>query len=401
MKTIWISSVMLILVLSLLSSLALADVIPSNSPPLSGTNTNLFINYTVNDASLTKIIFNWNGTNVTLYSNRTTDNINDGLILHYSFNNISDFKENNSYVVDTSPDMWKNATAKGNTSYMRGWGLFGSGAFNFSGDNISNNYVTVQGANVIQNETMNYTVSLWFKATSIINHATDTCHTIWSGVCGQFCGRICFQNGSSASGDNFFVAYYNLSEGESNTEHSFYTGDTNHNLKRNAWNNIVYTFSTNVGAVVSLNRHNVTAYSNGVFSETQSFYGTIKYYSATSRMGADDGYPYLNYLALNGSIDEIMVWNRTMLPNEIKAFYGMVLNRNNMTSWSVMANKSNLSVGSYTYYVCTQNSSGFTNCTDQLTYDVLPVSVNVSVNYSNSKGVIHNNFYGSVCASDT
>jgi hypothetical protein len=100
--------------------------------------------------TLANLIYNWNGTNTTMY--------NDSLILMYNFENKSSLGENGTYVVDMSRYK-NNATVYGNAVYTSS-GKYG-GAYDFDGDG---DYLNVTENASLNAGTGSLSVSAWIKA---------------------------------------------------------------------------------------------------------------------------------------------------------------------------------------------------------------------------------------------
>ena len=143
-----------VIVLFLVLSIGIISAIPFisfvNPTPSHGTQTtgsSLTINSTITGVSnLLKFVFNWQGTNYSLYD--------EDLILHLSLNNNSALGENNSLVYDSSRGGHNGSVLDGAEYIVSGKY---AGAYNFTGG---------LGINISASEDFNvdeFTISLWVK----------------------------------------------------------------------------------------------------------------------------------------------------------------------------------------------------------------------------------------------
>ena len=68
---------------------------PTPDNDTSTQDTNATINISIEESALEEVIWNWNGTNYTMY--------NDSLVLMMNFDNVSSIGENDTFFVDLSP----------------------------------------------------------------------------------------------------------------------------------------------------------------------------------------------------------------------------------------------------------------------------------------------------------
>src|SRR3989338_5731981 len=93
----------------------------------STVNTSFIVNVSIVEPDLNEVIYNWNGTNYTLY--------NDSLVLLMNFDNVSALGENDTLVADLS-GYGNNGTGNSSSTVWLSTGKYG-GVFNFSGNNNS------------------------------------------------------------------------------------------------------------------------------------------------------------------------------------------------------------------------------------------------------------------------
>src|SRR3989344_4644178 len=139
-------------------NISFVDPTPSNGSNVSSVYATINVSL-ANATDLGQFIWNWNGTNYTIYNN--------SLVLMYNFENFSSLGENVTYVTDASAG-GNNGTIIGGVSWSNS-GKFG-GAYTFDG---SNDYINL--GNVLNRErTDNFTISFW------INHNKTTAGNIVS-----------------------------------------------------------------------------------------------------------------------------------------------------------------------------------------------------------------------------
>ncbi len=292
--------------------------------PDEGTNTSgstVPINISINETSnpLTRFILDWNGTN------RTLDPTDD-LVLLYHFDNLSALGEDGSHVADASMN-GHDAVCSGSTCPT--WTPSGkyNGAFHFDG---VDDYFTTG------NLDMNiFSVSAWIKL--------DTT--------------------SFASGKEIIDAQncggWELYVGPDNTlwladrciDHVKSAGTINDTQ----WHNIVVTDDG----------YTVRFYIDGASAGNQYFGYTFNSgggpYTIGGLVVASDQY-------FPGKIDELRVYNRSLLPSEVGQLYLSNLDEYDAGTWQFSVNQpfGSLPAGYYnfTYSACVQDSAADTACTE-------------------------------------
>ncbi|MFB6246656.1 MAG: LamG-like jellyroll fold domain-containing protein, partial [Candidatus Pacearchaeota archaeon] len=78
---------------------------------------------------------------------------------------------------------------------------------------------------------------------------------------------------------------------------------------------------------------------------------------------------------INGTIDEVRIWNRSLSAEEVKQHYMSNLRKFNETRWKLEVNQtknstSNLKTGSYIYKASAQGSAGYDNSTEKRTINI-------------------------------
>ena len=301
------------------------------------------VNISITEPNLDTFKFNWNGTNYTIYDS--------SLVLALNFNNNSAIGENSTFAVDSS--MYGN-----NGSIMGGAFLTASGRF---GGGVSINgtagYVVVNTSTRLQNYSQK-TVMLWFK-----DNGTQTY-------------RLLLDNGYWASPYGDYI----------------YTPDTSNNmyiyLKNKAGtvigSPIGYTFGEWTMIGYSWNGTKVNFYKNGLMATQSDFSGTLACSSYDLYLGAlHDGSDQLN-----GTIDEVRIYNRSLSAQEIWLQYQSEFQKYNSTTYRFYTNLTNLTSGSYAYYGWANDTAGNSNYTGAYTASS-PRYLTVNLNTDNTPPVLN------------
>jgi len=310
--------------------------------PQNGTSqseTNVEVNVSIIEANLEDVIYNWNVTNFTYY--------NDSLVLMLNLDNVSALGENDTHVVDVSGN-GNNGTAESGASYSTS-GKYG-GAFEFDGVNghINNSVINLTGTEV--------TISAWVNVKKF-----QSASPFISSLAG-------IEEGTSADTQTALIRFgdsdldMNLTQfvlADSSGTQRKLNGITP--LDTSTWYHVAGTYN---GEVMSL-------YLNGVLDSSDSslltgeFQGRGNFHIA---MIHEDRY-------LNGSIDEVRIWNRSLSADEIYQQYVSNLNKFNQTQWYLYVNQSKnatdgLDYGTYTYQAFASDIAGNGNATDERTVTI-------------------------------
>jgi hypothetical protein len=313
------------------------------TPPTPDTNNitvdgTLVANVTINSSlNMSRFLFSWNGTNYTLYNN--------SLVLMFNFDNVSALGENNTRVADVG--------RRGNDGQVLGGavpiasGRYG-GAFDFDGIDDRIRVLHNESLNISSKGTWVYWVYLRDNDSGCRAFAskrdTFNVNNNW-GMGINFAG----------SGDIRFE--YSIT----GTEHNF----TNFTpaLPVNTWLHFAFVFNANDTA------QNARLYLNGV--EVPAAYaenpnqpingGTSDIYFGAVNNGSA--------CRLNGSMDEVRIWDTALSAAEIQQHYFSNLQRYNATFWTYLTNQSKnataeLDPGLYDYFACGNDYVGRENCTE-------------------------------------
>ena len=323
---------------------------PTPDDSASQTATNVEVNISITEENLDTLIYDWNGTNYTMY--------NDSLVLMYNFDNISNLDEtyaNGTIVYDSSP-----AQNNGTISDAI-WNITGKygGAMQFdgSGDVITASHSSSLGF------TSSYTFAAWIYTTSDRDYdvyyarSTDGSSAdieIYSSITGQDLTLTHNRN----NGGTF---EYSTNDGFQGTSGSGGWGD----LSLNTWTHLVVTFSSNTWKV----------YFNGV-QVGNTITGVIDPLdtSLPTNLGGRAGFESSADFLL-GNMDEVRIWNRSLSADEIYQQYTSNLNKFNSTHWNLYVNQSKnatqgLDTGDYTYQAFTIDTNSNTAQTGQRTITI-------------------------------
>jgi len=272
---------------------------------------------------------------------------NTSLVGLWHFNNASSYGENDTYVYDFSGGgnngTWNGDASPDSDSGFTTSGKLGAGAFMFDGDG---DYVETTLMQNDLNAMTNGTVSLWFNADDIEYHSNyNYMDKLFSCHSNEF--ELMFNsNGNKLEFQIYNSGYYDV------------LSSTN-NFAINTWYHVAVTWGL----------ENMKIYINGNFENNNSYNGTI---------GSGSGHPFrigitstglYNISAFNGTIDEVMIFNRSLNASEIQDLYNqtfpghVVLDSQTCTgvsqcvaSWQIPAD---LAYGNYTINVSVWNESAY------------------------------------------
>jgi hypothetical protein len=300
------------------------------SPTLgNGTTTNnnyALINTSIINSDLNSLIYNWNGTNYTIY--------NSSLVLMMNFDNNSALGENLTYAVDVSA--YGNNGTLINGTLWNSSGKYGS-AMQLDG---VDDYINITKLNL---NTNTLTISAWIKGS----------------YTGSYSGVIFSRDSTQPVG----IGYRGL------TGQLSYTWNDN-NANTYDWisglspNPNIWTF-----IALSLNSTQATLYTSnlsGLYSSTNNVPHSLQLLDTDLYLGYD---AYSADRVFNGSIDEVRVWNRSLSESEIYEQYISNLNKASSSQWYLYVNQSRnsstaLSNGRYNYQVTVINTANTTTATD-------------------------------------
>lgn len=294
------------------------------------TNTSLLINTSITGGQLGSVIYNWNGTNYSLF--------NKSVLGMYSFDdyslmNDSSWQGNNG---SCSSCPTHNASGKYGASYT------------FNGSQ----YINITGLAGKLDDAVGGTITWWSYSNQPYN---DNQERGWWGWTASGVGEFdCFKYS-----DN--MLYCGWADG---SDYRVSVAASAENFPTKTWSQYALTWQT--GAKAQLYHNGVligTAAQNTVTinSDKPFFIGSVQNNSALRNW--------------NGSIDEMMIWNTTLSAQEIYQQYIAHLQQVNASQWYLTVNQSKnatagLVDGTYTYRVFAQDRFGSGNMTEERTITI-------------------------------
>ncbi|MBU0530482.1 MAG: LamG domain-containing protein [Candidatus Aenigmatarchaeota archaeon] len=270
------------------------------------------INVSISEPNVDEIVFNWNGTNYTIYDNH--------LNLMYKFDNVTGV-ENNTFVLDYS--IYGN---NGSCSTCPVWNSSGrhGGAYHF--DHSTNDFFETA-----DNPSLNpddFTVAAW------INLDNQPGLEEWYGIVSK--------------------GYYNANDG---FELYVRKGNTT-NPRRVTWSFGLPSVHSDyepqpgewVHVVGTYDGSDMKLYMNGNLNDTRS--AILNKSSRDLAIGKRYGTGH----SFQGLIDDVRFYSRALLDDEIKQLYNYDADK-----WNFFSNQTDLAEGLYTYYVYARDLSDNTN----------------------------------------
>ncbi|MBT4165829.1 LamG domain-containing protein, partial [archaeon] len=319
------------------------DINFTSSSVLNGTttaNSSVEINVSIVDSALEEVKYNWNGTNFTLF--------NDSLVLMMNFDNVSSLGENSTHVVDVSGG-GNNGSAKFNAVVNMSGGKY-LGGFEFDG---TGDYVNIGEVNEI-NGASGLTICSWINLDTLgtTDSADDGC---------------IFSKNYNAGADVVF--WYNVNaDGSGDHTYSFHVGDAdtaNHRINGNNDIAVANTWQFVCGVMNGGSRY---LYLDGKLDNSGSGASVTTVPSNTDlvRIG---GWNETANFDLDGSIDELRIWNRSLSASEINQLYMSNLQKFDSENWLLYVNQSKnatagLDDGDYTYFASAKDGSENENITE-------------------------------------
>ncbi len=299
-------------------------VSPTPANDTTTNNISIQINASIIEANLSVLIWNWNGTNTTIF--------NDSLLLMMNFDNVSALGENDTLVKDVSNTGNDGTVVGGN--YTTADGKYGR-ALMFDG---GNDYVNLTNSLTLSKDS--FTVSTWFKTTSsnddkiisldIANHPLQI-------LTGKL--RVCLVGctlGTTLIDDNSW--HFATVTGDSASIRAYLDGNPSPEI----------TQSTSTATMTGIPR--------------------------IGAVGAGDGSEAASYF-FGGIIDEVRIWNRSVSTDEISQMYMSNLNKYDTDKWLLYVNQSKnatagLDDGIYTYQAFAMDNETSWNQTGQRTITI-------------------------------
>ena len=306
------------------------------------------VNISITEPDLDTFMFDWNGTNYSIYDN--------SLVLALNFNNNSGIGESyndsdGALVIDSSKynnDGTMHVGDAGSGNYTSG--RFG-GSYNFDG---SDDYITIPDSPSLSGFEDKFTLEFWIKAGTQESWHAPLCKL------GSFMAEFTttpmemhFYIRTATGGDIYFPAY---------------------TLTSGAWTYVAYTYDGSAART----------YVNDELINDWGYSGSINVSDSPLVIGSKD--QWWGYY--NGSLDEVRIYKRSLTPQEIWLHYQSEFQKYNGTTYMFYASLTDLADGTYTYYGWANDSSGNSNYTDAYTASN-PRYLTVSQNPDNDVPVLN------------
>lgn len=318
----------IVLLIFLVSAIPQILVNSPSSSPFYTTNTSVELNFSITESSLGSLIYNWNSTNFTMY--------NDSLVLMMNFDNLSALGENSTYAVDVSK-YGNNGTFE-NGATINSSGKYGK-AIEFGSVNSDINIpdITFPGE---------FTISFWWN----VNYDSTNAMALSRGS-----GGAENKMGHTSSNTRFYVRV--LNGGTSDTTSAVLPSE-------NEWHFITLVRDSSDKVDIIVDAGSPTRLFSNAAQSGDSLWSMIG--TAPTNTPAQD---------LDGLMDEILFWNRSLSSNEIYQQYISNLNKFNSTQWNLYVNQSKnattgLDYGTYTYQTFVTDLSENLTSTEQRTIKI-------------------------------
>jgi hypothetical protein len=312
---------------------------PTPPTDMSTTNLSVEINISITEANLNSFNWNWNGTNYTIYD--------DSLVLMMNFDNVSALGENGTYVADLSR-YGNDGTIQNATNVKSATGKFGK-AYRFNG--LDGRVASLRADIVVPfNQTFNLSSlsGFAFGAWHSRNGNASNDNEVSIGATNNWYLKYAYQGylykGSSCT-------FVNATGSEVSASFTFASSAGWNDY----WHHIICVW----------NGTNTLIYADGVLgSASAQTITSLKDSNYNIRIGALDNAPYMS---LNGTIDEIRIWNRSLSADEIGQMYYSNLNKHDIDKWMFYINESYLEPTgnyNYSYYASARDYVGNENATE-------------------------------------
>ncbi|MBI2128670.1 PQQ-binding-like beta-propeller repeat protein [Candidatus Woesearchaeota archaeon] len=323
------------------------------TPPNGTTtkNTSVQINISITNASdLAEFKWNWNGTNYTFY--------NASLVLMMNFDNVSSIGESATNAVDVSK-YGNNGTLTNGAVWNCSSGKYGC-ALQFDG---INDLVSIPDSSSWDFGNRDFTVNLWvnFKNLSYASFI-DQFWSVRAWVIGYNATALYFRystDGTTVNGDHTVPWSAN-----NNTWYYITALRSGSNIR-------LYVDGSQIGS-------DFNAGTDVIYNSNKALWVGCAH---TGGGGDTPGF------CLNGSIDEIRIWNRSLSAAEINQSYMSNLYKYDTDKWAFYTNQTNLTNGSYTYFGYVKDITGNSNQTEVRTLTIgntAPTATNIILNSTDS-----------------
>ncbi len=272
------------------------------------------------------VLFNWNGTNFSLYDST--------LFFMFNFDNRSSLGENDAFVRDLgTKGMNLTFTGPAASSEITNNSRFSGGIRSgFSQNTIWN------GGDV-----------------DVLNNITITAWVNMSGTDLALGSQVIITKSSGCTmgtGEWYFAVRESDGLLRFNCAGTL-SGVTGVNISKDQWNFVAVTFNENTDTL--------TLYANGMSGSVSNTNSCLVDGADLIHVGDFSGCAPGE---LNGTFDELRVWNRILNAGEIREAYYSHLYRHNQTQWYLYVNQSNITDGIYPYFAAVRDLDGNLNMTE-------------------------------------
>ncbi|MFH1641354.1 MAG: LamG-like jellyroll fold domain-containing protein, partial [Nanoarchaeota archaeon] len=302
------------------------------------------VNVSIKESSLKEVIYNWNGTNYTMY--------NDSLVLMMNFDNVSALGEGTSDNITVDLSSYGNNGTIYNMTEVGGnytTGKYGK-ALSFDGvDDFINLGTGLNDKFVVSKQ---FTVSAWVKTNGEKNVEIITNSKYAPPYTGM-------EFTMESDGD----IRLDINQDADNLERV--TADTA--INDNLWHHVVAihvdTTASNNKIYVDGIRQSITVNYDTGNSDAES--------TTNLQIGGRDG----SNMIFNGTIDEVRIWNRSLTASEIQILYMSNLKKYDQENWSLYVNQSYnssdiLPDDTYTYHAYAKDTNNNLNSTETRTITI-------------------------------
>ncbi|MBS3078744.1 LamG domain-containing protein, partial [Candidatus Pacearchaeota archaeon] len=270
---------------------------PDNGSSISGIAVP--INVSISADNISEVKYNWNGTNYSAI-------YNDSLILMLNFDNLASLGESENVNVVDGSKYGNNGTISPGVVF-NSTGKYG-GAYTFTNKTTYINISNPGGSLNISGNTI--TIAAWVN---------------WDGVWTH--GWIVSKMGPSAGSYGMYLDSNRVLFGLNTGSGWGDTACTNIYASANIWHHVAVIY--NGSAVV--------CYVDGVASAPVARTGNLVPVTGKATIGWESGWDTQSF---NGSIDEVLIFNRTLSSSEILGLYSFNLQKYNSTQWYLRVNQS-------------------------------------------------------------
>lgn len=329
-----------------------STITPSNE--VFTKNTSIKINFSITEDNLKSLTYSWNNNNYTLYNN--------SLVLFFNFDNVSSLGENTSTAFDLSNSQ-NNGTIDGPLFTTDGKY---AGGMDFDGDE---DYIDM--GDIIFDGATKFSVAFWAKVNNLNGDNTFLSKGTFNVNVPVLFWR---DEGTSApcAAASDTVSFL-VSTGSTDQRICAASGA----LNDNDWHFIVGTFQASSSTGLNL-------YIDGTKAATAQSTTSITSIESSNdpvRIGANS--PLVATKYLDGTLDNYMIFNRTLTENEVYTLYASNLRKYDTNKWELYINQSQnatnlLEDGTYSYYAVATNTSDGGNASGErrITIDTVIPQIN-------------------------